>query len=389
MFEPQLIKRFGFLIILLCFINMKTEGQNDQLSNAIEIEESIESIIAANPDLSDAQLNEITERLNAIYQSKVDINTSDLRVFTELLLLNDIQIQAILVHRNKYGKYAALYELQTVNSIELSDIKRILPYLKPIGIEGVTPFDWNMLYKGNYEELLKQHIESGAEVSVLYQHVDNAKENYIGCDVLQMNKQRGVLSIDQNLGNYKSRYLSLQTYIMSKEIFKTLVEEAQETSSMYWFKDILNDKCVDMDIRGLNYRGHIYVINDLKSYYESNMQFLTEEKMKDIADPEWPVYTRTSDSAPAIYLNGGTATGSLISNGCEISGVVKNSIVGRSCKIGKDALIENCIIMPDVEIADGAHLKNVIVDKHSRIAKKKDLAGLEEQPLYIGRRENV
>ena len=37
----------------------------------------------------------------------------------------------------------------------------------------------NMLYKGNYEELLKQHIESGAEVSVLYQHVDNAKENYI------------------------------------------------------------------------------------------------------------------------------------------------------------------------------------------------------------------
>ena len=141
---------------------------------------------------------------------------------------------------------------------------------------------------------------------------------------------------------------------------------------MYWFKDILNDKCVDMDIRGLNYRGHIYVINDLKSYYESNMQFLTEEKMKDIADPEWPVYTRTSDSAPAIYLNGGTATGSLISNGCEISGVVKNSIVGRSCKIGKDALIENCIIMPDVEIADGAHLKNVIVDKHSRIAKNFD-----------------
>ena len=130
----------------------------------------------------------------------------------------------------------------------------------------------------------------------------------------------------------------------------------------------MNDKCVDMDIRGLNYRGHIYVINDLKSYYESNMQFLTEEKMKDINDPEWPVYTRTSDSAPAIYLNGGTATGSLISNG---------------------ALIENCIIMPDVEIADGAHLKNVIVDKHSKIAKKKDLAGLEEQPLYIGRRENV
>ena len=247
----------------------------------------------------------------------------------------------------------------------------------------------NMLYKGNYADLLQQHIDSGAEVSVLYQHVDNAKEHYIGCDVLQMNKQRGVLSIDQNLGNYKSRYLSLQTYIMSKEIFKKLVDEALEISSMYWFKDILNDKCVDMDVRGLNYRGHIYVVNDLKSYYECNMAFLNEENMKDIADPDWPVYTRTSDSAPAIYLNGGYANASLVSNGCEISGAIKNSIIGRSCKIGKDAVIENCIIMPDVEIGDYAHLKNVIVDKHSKITKKKDLAGLEDNPLYIGRRENV
>ena len=247
----------------------------------------------------------------------------------------------------------------------------------------------NMIYKGNYKELLKQHIESGAEVSVLYQHVDNAKDQYIGCDVLQMNKQRGVLSIDQNLGNYKSRYLSLQTYIMDKKIFIDLVNEAKETSSMYWFKDILNDKCVDMDIRGLNYRGKLYVINDLKSYYDANMQFLNEEAMKGIADPNWPIFTRTSDSAPAIYLNGGNANCSLVSNGCEIHGEVKNSIIGRSCKIGKNAVIENCVIMQNVEIGDDAHLKNLIVDKHTKILKKKDLYGSEEKPLYIGRRENV
>lgn len=247
----------------------------------------------------------------------------------------------------------------------------------------------NMIYKANYADLLKQHVESGAEISVLYQHVNNAKEKYIGCDVLQMNKQRGVLKIEQNLGNYKSRDLSLQTYIMSKEIFKNLVEEALDISTMYWFKDILNDKCVDMDVRALNYRGFVYCVNDLNSYYECNMSILNEENMKAIADPDWPVYTRTSDSSPAIYLNGGYARGSFVSNGCEISGHVENSIIGRSCKIGKDAVIENCIIMPDVEIGANAHLKNVIVDKHSRIVKKKDLAGLEDKPLYIGRRENV
>ena len=88
-------------------------------------------------------------------------------------------------------------------------------------------------------------------------------------------------------------------------------------------------------------------------------------------------------------MNGGTANGSLVSNGCEIYGEVKNSIIGRSCKIGKNAVIENCVIMQNVEIADDAHLKNMVIDKHTKILKKKDLTGSEEKPLYIGRRENV
>lgn len=59
---------------------------------------------------------------------------------------------------------------------------------------------------------------------------------------------------------------------------------------------------VDMDIRGLNYRGHIYVINDLKSYYFKYVQFLTEEKMKDINDPEWPPYVLiTSDLTSYLF----------------------------------------------------------------------------------------
>jgi glucose-1-phosphate adenylyltransferase len=45
--------------------------------------------------------------------------------------------------------------------------------------------------------------------------------------------------------------------------------------------------------------------------------------------------------------------------------------------------------MPGVTIGDNAVLKNVIVDKYAKIVKKKDLAGTEEEPLYIGRRENI
>ena len=247
----------------------------------------------------------------------------------------------------------------------------------------------NMIYMANYADLLDQHMESGAEITMLYQNVDNAKDHYINCDVIQMNRQKGVLSIESNLGNYKNRQLSLQTYIMSKEIFVSLVKEATKVSSMYWFKDIVNDHCKDMDIRGVNFRGGVYCINDLKSYFDSNMAILDEANMREFSNPKWPAYTRTNDSAPAIYLNGGSAVGSFVSNSCEVHGQIVNSIVGRACKIGKNSVVENCLIMPGVTIGDNAVLKNVIVDKYAKIVKKKDLAGTEEEPLYIGRRENI
>ncbi|ERK45724.1 putative glucose-1-phosphate adenylyltransferase, GlgD subunit [[Eubacterium] cylindroides ATCC 27803] len=247
----------------------------------------------------------------------------------------------------------------------------------------------NMIYTANYKDLLNQHIESGAEISILYQNVDDAKDKYINCDVLQMNRQKGVLKIEQNLGNYKTRALSLQTYILSKELFIQLVKEARKVSSMYWFKDIVNDHCVDMDIRAINYRGNVYCINDLRSYFESNLALLEESQMKQFSKDSWPIYTRTSDTAPAIYLKGGSASGSFIANGCQISGSVKNSIIGRGSVIGKGAKIENCVIMSDVVIGEDAVLKNVIIDKHSKVLKKKELIGNAEDPLYIGRRENV
>ena len=247
----------------------------------------------------------------------------------------------------------------------------------------------NYIYTTNYAELLQQHIESGADISMLYKTVNDANEKYINCDTLALNKQKGVEGIELNVGRYKKRDLSLLTYIMKKDIFVSLIEEARKVSRMYWLKDIINDKCAELDIRAIAHRGKVYCINDLKSYFDANMDILSLDNMKEFSDPKWPIYTNTSDTAPVVYIGDGTAQQSLISNGSQISGTVKHSIVGRSCKIGKGAIIENCVITEDVEIGPNAILQNVIVDKHSKIIHKKELVGQDYEPLYIGRREKI
>ena len=148
------------LLILIC---LPLEAQVDDSTIDIEvIDEVIESILASNPDLTEAQINDLTDRLSVLAQSKVDLNESDLKVFEELLLLNELQIREILLHREVYGDFIALYELQTVPSLTLSDIRRIWPFLKGIGTPGISPFSWSMLYKGSktiisrYSRVLEQ-----------------------------------------------------------------------------------------------------------------------------------------------------------------------------------------------------------------------------------------
>lgn len=249
----------------------------------------------------------------------------------------------------------------------------------------------NFVYKVNYSDILDQHLDSGADVSILYKDVNDAKENYLNSFVVKVGSGKKVESLERNNASEDSVSLSLATYVMSKKVFIDLVKEARAYSSLYWMTDILNMKAQDgtLNIRGLNYRGPVFAINDLKSYFTANMLMLNEENMRFFNDPNWPIYTRTNDSPPTIYVGNGTSQGALISNGCVVAGDVRNSIVGRGVKIGNNAQIDNCLLMPGAVIADDAILTNVIVDKDAQILHKKELAGYEDDPLYIARREVV
>ena len=76
----------------------------------------------------------------------------------------------------------------------------------------------HMVYRQDFSKLLDIHMESGADITMLYQNVDNAKEAFIDCDVVNLNKQKGLLSLERNRGNAKARAISLETYVLRKKL---------------------------------------------------------------------------------------------------------------------------------------------------------------------------
>lgn len=246
-----------------------------------------------------------------------------------------------------------------------------------------------MIYCQNYNDLIETHIESGADITMLYHTVDNAKDSFINCNVLNLNKQKGVLGMEPNRGTAKTRNISMDTYVMKKELFIELIHKAKKISSLYTLADIINHECEELDIRGVSHRGYFAAISDFKSYYDANISLIDFKTARSLFSKEWPIYTRTNDSAPTHYFESANVKNSVISNGSSIEGTVEHSVMGRGCQIGEDAVVKNCVILSGVKIGKGVHVENMVIDRNAKLIHTPEIIADPEHPRYIKRSDTL
>ncbi|TDW14609.1 glucose-1-phosphate adenylyltransferase [Breznakia blatticola] len=246
-----------------------------------------------------------------------------------------------------------------------------------------------MLYTVDFNDVIKAHEDSGADITMMYKNVNNADEAFINCDVIELNRQKGVKSMNLNLGGKANCNISMDTYIMNKDIFLAMIDQAVTTSSLYWMRDMVLDATAYLDIRGYQYKGYLYAINSFKAYFDCSMDLLNINTRNELFDNDLPVYTKTNDSSPAHYFKSGKATGSLVSNGCLISGTIENSIISRGCIVEEGAVVRNSIILPGTKIGKDVVVEYAVVDKNAVINKVKKVEGTADQPVYIKRSDRI
>ena len=216
----------------------------------------------------------------------------------------------------------------------------------------------NMVYVENYNALLEQHIKSEADVTLLYHRVENADEAYRGCNCLILNRQKGVQTIEMNMGNTKDSNVFMDTYVMKKDLFVQLIRKAASTSSMYHLSRIVSESCNELDVRGVQHKGFYAAITDLKSYYDSNLELLNPQEARSLFDPKWQIYTQTT------------------------------CVLGRGVKIGKGAVVKNSVILAYATIGEDVVIENQVVDKWAKIIHAKEVVADAEHPGYV-RRDDI
>ena len=84
-------------------------------------------------------------------------------------------------------------------------------------------------------------------------------------------------------------------------------------------------------------------------------------------DESWRIYARHNAMPPQYIGDAAKVENSVITEGCEIYGTVKNSVLGSGVKIGYGAYVKDSVIMDNTVIHDGASVNYAIVDSDCEI----------------------
>ncbi|SKB56236.1 glucose-1-phosphate adenylyltransferase [Acetoanaerobium noterae] len=246
-----------------------------------------------------------------------------------------------------------------------------------------------MIANIDFRAMYQNHIKDGADISIAYTSVHNADTDFERCYLLNLGKTGRVVSVGVNMGHRKSADVSMEVYLMKKELLLDIIMDSIAKGENFYLNDAINQCINTLKITAYNHKGYVKCINSIEKYFEANMDFLNTEISEEIFYSERKIYTKVKDESPTFYSKDAKIDNSLIANGCIIEGEIKNSVIFRRVHVEKGAKIENSIIMQNGLIKSNANLQNVILDKGVVISENKELKGDKKVPLVIDKNRTI
>ncbi len=251
----------------------------------------------------------------------------------------------------------------------------------------VLVFGADHLYRMDPRQMLAEHIDSGAGVTVAAVRVPRTEVTSFG--IIDTDGHR-ITSFEEKpaqargLADDPDRCLaSMGNYIFTAQLLlEVLAEDAELQDSRH---DIGGDVIPRLVARGdaavydfeRNVvpgstdadRGYWRDVGSLDSYYDAHMDLVSVTPMFSLYNLEWPIYSFYGPLPPAKFVfdedgRRGVAVDSMVSPGVIVSGgTVRRSILSPGVRIGPGAMVEGCVLMDGVQVGAGAVIRRTIIDK--------------------------
>ena len=284
-------------------------------------------------------------------------------------------------------------------------VRKHLRYVEQDGIDYVLILSGDQLYRMNFEEMLKTHQESGADVTISAVPVTSEEAKAFGIMRLDdTGRVQGFLEKPQTKDELelvrtdpawieergikaggRDCLASMGIYLFNKN---TLIELLRGSDYTDFGKEVFPLSIRTRRVQTHLFDGYWEDIGTIKAFYDANLALAGKSPPFRFVDADAPIYTHAR-FLPPTRVDGASIKGSLIADGCEIDegASIDESLIGVRLKIGRNAEIKKSILMgadyyeydaaqktngaehPPIGIGAGSKIEGAIIDKNCRIGK--------------------
>ncbi len=258
--------------------------------------------------------------------------------------------------------------------------------------DHVIIFGADHIYRMDPRQMVNQHVESGAGVTVAGIRVPIEEASDFG--VIEADEHGKIISFTEKPEHPKpvpddpsSAFVSMGNYVFETEMLREVVSAdaededskhdmggniipalvAQGAARVYDFKD--NEVPGQHDRE----RGYWRDVGTLDAYYQANMDTIAVDPIFSYYNRRWPILTHRPPFPPAKFVfdlddRRGAAYESIVGAGVVVSGgEARRSILSSNVRVHSYASVEDSLLLQGVDVGRGAVIRRAIIDKNVEI----------------------
>jgi glucose-1-phosphate adenylyltransferase len=244
------------------------------------------------------------------------------------------------------------------------------------------------IYKMNYELMMRQHRDAGADVTIATILIDPDETRHFG--IVDVDRDGRVVGFQEKpkQTDLRSPYnpqmcsASMGIYIFNTDVLiPVLLKDAEDPNSRHDFgHDVLPKMMDDYKVYSFNFidenqKDALYWrdVGTLEAYYDANMDVASVNPIFNLYDDHWPIRTHQRQYPPAKFVfrepgRTGMAMDSVISGGCIVSGgIVRDSVLSPDVRVNSYSEVDSSILFSHVNVGRHCRIRRAIIDRDVHI----------------------
>lgn len=250
--------------------------------------------------------------------------------------------------------------------------------------EYVLVLSGDHIYKMDYEKMLQEHIDSGADATIAVIEVPMKEASRFG--IMNCDKEDNIVEFVEKPKEPKSNLASMGIYIFTwKTLKKYLIEDAKHEESAHDFgKNVIPAYLNDgLKLRAYRFKGYWKDVGTISSLWEANMDLLENNNGLDLFDPHWKIYTDDAANTPQCIGDNASISNALITQGAIVNGEVNHSVIFSGAKVNEGAKVVDSVVMNNAVVGKGAVLTRCLVMDDVKIPENAVLGSADSEDILL------